>query len=325
MSSTTARAPPSDSASRTTPAPLIMARWSMSRSLVTSTAPKGSPPGGRTGRASSTVHPMPSIGSAPSTARSAPLGSGAPTPAEIRSARRAPKTMPSRSELEASRLAPCTPVQATSPTAHRPGQGRGSPQVGDHPAREVVGRRRDRQPVVLGVEPDGGQRGGDGREALGEALEAGRVEPEVVDALLGHAGRHGPADDVAGRQLVDEALAVPVAQQGAVAAQRLGEQRPGHGRVVQRGRMELDELDVGRRHPGAQRHGHAVAGGLGRVGGDREELARRRRWPARRGRPAPRPVPTRPPGGSAVTPTQRPPSTSRSRANQPSSTALAER
>ncbi len=31
------------------------------------------------------------------------------------------------------------------------------------------------------------------------------------------------------------------------------------------------------------------------------------------------------PGGSARTPTQRPPSTSRSRANQPSSTALAER
>ena len=48
---------------------------------------------------------------------------------------------------------------------------------------------------------------------------------------------------------------------------------PGHGRVVQRGRVELHELDVGRRHAGPQRHGHAVAGRLGRVGGDREELA----------------------------------------------------
>ena len=39
-----------------------------------------------------------------------------------------------------------------------------------------------------------------------------------------------------------------VAQQRAVAAQGLGEQRPGHGRVVQRRRVELHELDVGRGH-----------------------------------------------------------------------------
>ena len=67
------------------------------------------------------VHSMPSIGSSPSTARSAPLGSGLRAPDGMRSARRAPNTMPSSSELEASRLAPCTPVQATSPTAHSPG------------------------------------------------------------------------------------------------------------------------------------------------------------------------------------------------------------
>ena len=95
----------------------------------------------------------------------------------------------------------------------------------------------------------------------------------MVDALLGHAGRHGAAHHVAGRQLVDEALAVTVAQERAVAAQRLGEQRAGHGRVVQRRGVELHELHVGRRDTGPQRHGHAVAGGLRRVGGDREELA----------------------------------------------------
>ncbi|HWH34217.1 MAG TPA: FAD-binding protein [Acidimicrobiales bacterium] len=33
---------------------------------------------------------------------------------------RGAKTIPSSRELEASRLAPCTPVQATSPQAHRP-------------------------------------------------------------------------------------------------------------------------------------------------------------------------------------------------------------
>ena len=37
------------------------------------------------------------------------------------SAIRREKTSPSRSELEASRLAPCTPEQATSPVAYRPG------------------------------------------------------------------------------------------------------------------------------------------------------------------------------------------------------------
>ncbi len=58
-----------------------------------------------------------------------------------------------------------------------------------------------------------------------------------------------------------------------MAAQRFGEQRAGHGGVVQRGRVELDELHVGRRHAGAQGHRHAVAGGLGGVGRDREELA----------------------------------------------------
>ena len=53
-----------------------------------------------------------------------------------------------------------------------------------------------------------------------------------------------------------------VAQQRAVAPQRLGQQRPGHGRVVQRGGVELHELDVGHGDAGPQRHGDAVAGGL---------------------------------------------------------------
>jgi hypothetical protein len=37
--------------------------------------------------------------------------------------------------------------------------------------------------------------------------------------------------------------------------------------------MELNELEVGDRCPRSQRHGDAVAGGLGRIGGDGEELA----------------------------------------------------
>ncbi len=50
-----------------------------------------------------------------------PVASGPSAPAWMASARRAPNTMPSSSELEASRLAPWTPVQATSPAAHSPG------------------------------------------------------------------------------------------------------------------------------------------------------------------------------------------------------------
>ena len=50
----------------------------------------------------------------------------------------------------------------------------------------------------------------------------------MVGALLHHLGQDGPGHHVAGQELVDEALAGRVAQQRAVAAQRLRQQRPGH-------------------------------------------------------------------------------------------------
>ena len=78
-------------------------------------------------------------------------------PASIASTTRAPNTMPSSSEFDASRLAPCTPEQATSPAAHRPGSDGGAVEVGDDAAAEVVGGRRDRQPVAGRVEADLGQ------------------------------------------------------------------------------------------------------------------------------------------------------------------------
>jgi hypothetical protein len=135
-----------------------------------------------------------------------------------------------------------------------------------------VGGGRHRQPVPGRVEPGLGQGGVDGGEALGEALQAGGVEPHVVAALVGQHGHDRLADLVPGEQLVHEAFAVQVPQQGAVAAQGLGQERPGHGGVVQRRGVELHELQVGDRHPGPQRHGDAVAGGLGRVRGHREHL-----------------------------------------------------
>ena len=42
--------------------------------------------------------------------------------------------------------------------------------------------------------------------------------------------------------------------------------------MVERGRMELDELHVGNRDSGAQRHGDAVTGRLGGIGRDRVHL-----------------------------------------------------
>jgi hypothetical protein len=51
----------------------------------------------------------------------APVGSGPSLPRSTASTTRGPKTMPSSSELDASRLAPWTPLQPASPATHRPG------------------------------------------------------------------------------------------------------------------------------------------------------------------------------------------------------------
>ena len=81
------------------------------------------------------------------------------------------------------------------------------------------------------------------------------------------------------------ALAVGTAQDRALAAQRLGEQEGLRLRVVEAGRVELEELHVRDRRAGAVRHRDAVAGrdvGVRRVEVD---LARRRRCRGRsRGR-----------------------------------------
>ena len=96
------------------------------------------------------------------------------------------------------------------------------------------------------------ERGHEAGEAA--ALDRAQVEPGL--AALGDRAR----DHVAGRELVGKAAAVVVDEQGALAAQRLGEQE---AVVDERGRMELHELEVGQRRPGAV--------------GEREPLAERAR------------------------------------------------
>ena len=112
----------------------------------------------------------------------------------------------------------------------------------------------------------------------------------------------------------------PSRQQGPVAAQGLRQQGPGHGGMVQGGRVELEELDIGHGHPGPQGHGDPVAGRLGGVGRDRVQLTRP---PVASTTSVARTSCRAPSGSSARTPTQRPSSTKRSTANHCSSTAAA--
>ena len=54
--------------------------------------------------------------------------------------------------------------------------------------------------------------------------------------------------------------------------QRLREQWPRHGGVMERGRVKLHELDIRARHPGAKGHRQTIAGRFRRIGGDRKQL-----------------------------------------------------
>ena len=197
----------------------------------------------------------------------------------------------------------------------------GAVEVHEHAARQVVRRRSHRQPVPAGVETDLGQRDRDRREPPPEVLELRRVEPDVLAALLRQLDGDRPAHEVPRQQLVDETVAGSVAQHRAVAAKRLGDERARHGRVMERRRVELHELDVGDRDSGAKRHGDPVAGRLGRVRRDRSTAG-------------PRPPQARttwvastccssPDGSSATSPVHRPASTTRSRANHSSRIAAA--
>src|SRR5579875_2871570 len=114
----------------------------------------------------------------------------------------------------------------------------------DAPAH-VVGRRGDGQPLPARVVPGLGEGAVDRRETVAEIPETGAVEPDVGGPRAGELGRDRPAHDVARRQLVDEALPVPVTQHGPVAPEGLREERARHHRVVEGRRVELHELDVG--------------------------------------------------------------------------------
>ena len=244
-----------------------------------------------------------------------------PCPASIASTTRGANTRPSSSEFDASRLAPWTPVHAASPHAHRPGSVDAPSRSVHDAAAQVVRGRRDRQPLAGRGR---GRRSGRPRQIVGNRVgevarcrwrraRGGRARARRAGGVIARATTSRARGRPSGCSSAMNALALVVAQDRALAAQRLREQRARHRRVVQRGRVELHELDVGDRDPGAQRHGDAVAGGHRRVGGDREAAGRRRRWRATCARPRTS-TGSAPSASSASTPTQRPPSTSRSTA-----------
>src|SRR4029453_15991910 len=64
------------------------------------------------------------------------------------------------------------------------GQRAGAVEVGADAAAEVVRGRRDGEPVARWVEPEGLTGAPEGGEALGEVVDAGRVEPQMVEAAF---------------------------------------------------------------------------------------------------------------------------------------------
>ena len=197
-------------------------------------------------------------------------------------AARAPNTSPSSSELLASRLAPCTPVQATSPAANSLGDRCAAVEVGVHAAAHVVRGRADRQ--ARRARGRARRRGRSRRcRGIAHAPRPRRDAPATDTPAPGprRLADHRRGDDVARRQLAarvvprHEALAVGVQQPGAFAAHRLPETRkrgrPGTCRTV-------GWNCTNSRSPSRAPARHAMARpsprGDGRIGGLGEDLSR---------------------------------------------------
>jgi hypothetical protein len=100
------------------------------------------------------------------------------------------------------------------------------------------------------------------------------VEPDELELACAHFGMDRARHDVAGREFAarvipeHEALAVRQQQSAAFAAHRLGDQPAVSLRVAQRGRMELDHLQVGDAAAGSPGEGDAVADRASDIGRD---------------------------------------------------------
>ena len=130
-----------------------------------------------------------------------------------------------------------------------------------------------------------------GNRAVHErGIEVRHVEEHGVGARLLELVVDRARDDVARRErlhrvvVLHERLAVREPQHAAFAAQRLGDEEAAGVRVIEHGRMELDELEIAARGADAIRHRDAVAGrdvGVRRVDVDLAGAARREHGRAR--------------------------------------------
>ncbi len=139
------------------------------------------------------------------------------------------------------------------------GQRRRALSVGRDAAHVEVGGSRDRERLASGVEARSRGDGASAGEAFRKSGNSGCVE---VHRPAGQRARGDAArDDVARREFGvgvnrgHEAPAAFVEEQGACAAQRLGQERLGIARDRECGRVKLHELEVGKAHAGARRGG----------------------------------------------------------------------
>ena len=129
----------------------------------------------------------------------------------IAAAARAPNTSPSSSELLARRLAPWTPVQATSPAANSPGIDVRPVEVGVDAAHDVVRGRADRKRIA--------SRGRGRRVAQHRAMVGNRARTYAASrcASVRYTGApgsqlladDGARDDVARREIAGGVVARP--------------------------------------------------------------------------------------------------------------------
>ena len=105
-------------------------------------------------------------------------------------------------------------------------------------------------------------------EAMAELGDPASIQVRAGIAGLPQPGVDGARDDIAWSEIAHrvhprgDRITLPVNEDSALAANRLGDERPPATRVAveQHGRMELDELDVADRHARPQRKRHTVAG-----------------------------------------------------------------
>ena len=212
-------------------------------------------------------------------------GRRGPSAAEAARAALAPSTKHSVSEFEASRFAPCSPVQAHSPTANRPGsEERPSRSVGD-PAHHVVGGggHRDRLLRPGRIRPFAEAANTLGKRASLSSRMSSRTW-SVAIAL--HPIEHRERDLVARGELVREPLAVCVEQRAPSPRTASVTSRPSclvpGGRECRR--VELAELQVGEIGAGGVGHHRPGADRAPGVGGPGPERGGAAGGEDRRGR-----------------------------------------